>query len=205
MVLDLLAHNDWERPIYFAVTTGPDSYINLQDHFQLEGLTYRLVPVKSESSNPNTQGRVAADIMYENVTTKFLWGNMDSQEPVYLDENILRMTTNLRLQLSSLAEELIAQGKDDKALTILDLSLNKMPEHNVPYDRILLPTVEAYYAIGEIEKGNDCLLYTSDAADERSSVDLGGRRIIKKKNKNKKKKKVNNQDEKKTKKRKYIE
>ena len=26
-----------------------------------------------------------------------------------------------------------------------------------------------------------CLLYTSDAADERSSVDLGGRRIIKKK------------------------
>ena len=28
----------------------------------------------------------------------------------------------------------------------------------------------------------DCLLYTSDAADERSSVDLGGRRIIKKKN-----------------------
>ena len=29
---------------------------------------------------------------------------------------------------------------------------------------------------------NGCLLYTSDAADERSSVDLGGRRIIKKKN-----------------------
>ena len=30
-------------------------------------------------------------------------------------------------------------------------------------------------------KGAACLLYTSDAADERSSVDLGGRRIIKKK------------------------
>ena len=37
----------------------------------------------------------------------------------------------------------------------------------------------------EVQPGNyyDCLLYTSDAADERSSVDLGGRRIIKKKNK----------------------
>ena len=33
----------------------------------------------------------------------------------------------------------------------------------------------------KLEK-NTCLLYTSDAADERSSVDLGGRRIIKKKN-----------------------
>ena len=34
---------------------------------------------------------------------------------------------------------------------------------------------------GKIKAGDTCLLYTSDAADERSSVDLGGRRIIKKK------------------------
>ena len=33
------------------------------------------------------------------------------------------------------------------------------------------------------ERNRSCLLYTSDAADERSSVDLGGRRIIKKKKK----------------------
>ena len=37
----------------------------------------------------------------------------------------------------------------------------------------------------EFEEFNTCLLYTSDAADERTSVDLGGRRIIKKKNKHK--------------------
>ena len=37
-------------------------------------------------------------------------------------------------------------------------------------------------------KNKGCLLYTSDAADERSSVDLGGRRIIKKKKETKKKK-----------------
>ena len=37
----------------------------------------------------------------------------------------------------------------------------------------------------------DCLLYTSDAADERSSVDLGGRRIIKKKKIHTKKQKKN--------------
>ena len=40
-------------------------------------------------------------------------------------------------------------------------------------------------------QAHTCLLYTSDAADERSSVDLGGRRIIKKK-KNIKKKKTQN-------------
>ena len=38
--------------------------------------------------------------------------------------------------------------------------------------------------IGVMQLPDDpCLLYTSDAADERSSVDLGGRRIIKKKKK----------------------
>ena len=36
-------------------------------------------------------------------------------------------------------------------------------------------------AVQEARRYRDCLLYTSDAADERSSVDLGGRRIIKKK------------------------
>ena len=45
------------------------------------------------------------------------------------------------------------------------------------------------------EKGYDCLLYTSDAADERSSVDLGGRRILKKKNNKRKKKKHYNHPE----------
>ena len=154
MVLDLLANNNWQRPIYFAVTTGPDSYINLQDHFQLEGLTYRVVPAFTPNRNPNLQGRVATDIMFHNVTEKFLWGNMETEGAIYLDENILRMTTNLRLQLSSLAEALIDEGRDDDARTILDLSLEKMPERNVPFDRILLPTVEAYYAIGDKDKAN---------------------------------------------------
>jgi len=155
MVLDLLANNNWKRPIYFAVTTGPDSYINLQDYFQLEGLTYRVVPVYTPNSpNPNQQGRVATDIMYHNVMDKFKWGNMETEGDIYLDENILRMTTNLRLQMSSLAEALIAEGRKEEAGKILDLSLAKMPERNVPFDRILLPTVEAYYAIGEKDKAN---------------------------------------------------
>jgi len=154
MVMDLLANNKWERPIYFAVTTGPDSYINLQDYFQLEGLTYRLVPVYSPNRNPNLNGRVATDVMYRNVMEKFRWGNMETEGDIYLDENILRMTTNLRLQMSSLAEALITEGRNDEARNILDLSLDKMPERNVPYDRILLPTVEAYYAIGDTAKAD---------------------------------------------------
>jgi len=166
MVLDLLASFDWDRPIYFAVTTGPDSYIGLQDHFQLEGLTYRLVPVKTQG-NPNLQGRVATDIMYDNVINKFRWGNMDSEDEVYLDENVLRMATNLRLQLSNLADGLIKEGKNDKAKEVLDLSLEMMPDHNVPFDRILLPTVMAYYELGEIEKANEVSEIVFNLHDEK--------------------------------------
>lgn len=152
MVLDLLSNFDWDRPIYFAVTTGPDSYVGLQDHFQLEGLTYRLVPIRAENPNPNLHGRVSTDMMFRNVTERFLWGNMGTEGPIYLDENIIRMTTNLRLQLSSLAEALIEEGREEDARTILDLSVQHMPDRNVPFDRIMLPTVEAYQRIGDNEK-----------------------------------------------------
>ncbi|MBK7944927.1 MAG: DUF2723 domain-containing protein [Flavobacteriales bacterium] len=156
MVLDLLAHNDWSRPIYFAVTTGPDSYIGLQDFFQLEGLTYRIVPIKSPG-NPRTgeTGRVATEKMFRTVMDKFRWGNMDTEGEIYLDENILRMTTNLRLQLSSLADALIKEERMDDARAILDISLEKMPDRNVPFDRVLLPTAEAYYQVGDSLKAND--------------------------------------------------
>lgn len=154
MLMDLLANNDWKRPIYFAVTTGPDAYLNLQDYFRLEGLTYRVVPVKGQSASPNAPGSIATDIMLDNVMNKFRWGGMDRAEGVYLDENVLRMTTNLRLQLAALATELASEHRNEEAKKVLDLAMNKMPEHNVPYDRVLLPLIEAYYKAGDHESGN---------------------------------------------------
>lgn len=156
MQLDLLATNDWERPIYFAVTTGPDSYINLEDYFMLEGLAYRLTPIKSpQNRNPNLYGTVNTDAMYENVMNKFKWGGMDSEEEIYMDENNLRMTNNLRLQFANLAEKLIEEQKEEKALKVLDKSIEVMPHHNVPFDKLMVPIVENYFELGENEKANE--------------------------------------------------
>lgn len=167
MMLDLLAHNDWERPIYFAVTTGPDSYINLQGHFQLEGLAYRFVPIKTPKAQQNSAthfGRVNTETMYNNIMEKFQWGGMDGED-IYMDENNLRMTTNMRLQFSNLAEALITEGKDEKALNVLNKSLEVMPERNVPFTRVLHPTVEAFYAVGEKEKGNELAVRLFEIAE----------------------------------------
>jgi len=156
MQLDLLATNNWERPIYFAVTTGPDSYINLENYFKLEGLAYRLTPVKSPTNqNPNLFGKVDTEAMYTNVMEKFRWGGMDSDNQIYMDENNLRMTNNLRLQFSNLAEQLIIEQKEEKALNVLDKSMEVMPNHNVPFDKLMVPIAENYYELGENDKANE--------------------------------------------------
>jgi len=155
MVLDLLANNNWERPVYFAVTTGQDAYLGLEDYFQLEGLAYRLVPVKSpRNPNPNVLGRVETDIMYKNLMNKFGWGNMD-KESIYMDENNLRMTTNLRLQFANLAEAMINEGRNAEAKKVLDKTMAVMPERNVPYDRLLIPIIQSYYQINETKTANE--------------------------------------------------
>ena len=145
-VLSMLANNNWERPIYFAVTTGGDAYIGLQDYFRLEGLAYRLVPIKyGDNPNPNLIGGIETDIMYDNVMEDWSWGGMDDLEHgIYMDENNRRMVTNVRLQMANLADALIDENDPQRALEVLDELLRVTPPENVPYTRVLMPVVEAY-------------------------------------------------------------
>jgi hypothetical protein len=114
--------------------------MGLQSFFRLEGLAYRLVPVRyPQNDNPNAYGGVATTTMYENVMDKWSWGGMDHVEDgIYMDENNRRMVTNFRLQLSVLAEELMKENDPNRALDILEQVLIKMPEENVPMSRVLM-------------------------------------------------------------------
>jgi hypothetical protein len=152
MILDLLATNNWERPVYFAITVGSDSYMKLEPYFQLEGLAYRLVPFVSQSGDGQV-GRIATDIMYDNLINKFVWGNINDPK-VYLDENNLRMTMNLRNNFARLADALIAEGKIDSAITVLDRCIEVMPEETVPYNVFVLGVAEAYYKIAKAKPGD---------------------------------------------------
>jgi tetratricopeptide (TPR) repeat protein len=154
MCLDLLANMDWSRPVYFAVTTGGDAYLGLEQYFQLEGLAYRLTPIlHTQNENPNLEGGVGTDIMYKNMMESFRWGNMDKEE-LYLDENNRRMTSNLRLQFSHLADQLVQEGRKDDAVKVLDRCIEVMPEKNVPYDQIQImwQIAEIYYDAGADDK-----------------------------------------------------
>lgn len=151
MVFDIIATNNWKRPVYFAITVGDDSYLNLEDYFQLEGMTYRLVPLRNNSFDGQI-GKVNTDIMYKNMMETFKWGGMENGN-VYMDENNLRMTMNFRNNFARLADELVNEGQKDKALKALDKAMQVMPRSIVPYNFFMLPIANSYFRAGGNEKG----------------------------------------------------
>ncbi|MCU0433690.1 MAG: DUF2723 domain-containing protein [Bacteroidia bacterium] len=157
MMLDLLATGKWKRPMYFAVTAGNDSYLGLDDFFQLEGLAYRLVPMRGDRKDEFAGGVVRCQPakMYKTIMEDFEWGGLqDTTKSIYMDENNRRFTTNQRLQITSLARFLIDDGMKDKAVTLLDSCQRWMPVKHVPYEPVMTYMVEQYYRAGAVEKAN---------------------------------------------------
>ena len=143
MILDMISNNNWKRPIYWAITVGRDKYLNLQDYFQAEGFAYRLVPIKTPSTSGQV-GRIRTDVMYDNIINKFKWGNMNDPK-VYLDENNVRMSMNVRNSFVRLADGLLEQGKRDSAIAVLDRCNELVPNEKVTYNYFNLLMVESYY------------------------------------------------------------
>ena len=127
MIYEMLARNDWKRPIYMSVTLGAENYAGLQDYFCLEGLAYRLTPFKLG------QSRIDTDKMYTNLMTRFKYGNV-AMPGIFLDETNLRMAQTHRRMFSILIERLLNEGKKDKALAALRMCEKVLPQATVPYE-----------------------------------------------------------------------
>ncbi|HET6557218.1 MAG TPA: DUF2723 domain-containing protein [Prolixibacteraceae bacterium] len=155
MVLDMISNNNWVRPIYFAITIGRDKYMNLQDYFQLEGLAYKIVPIKTAPEGI-AFGRVNTRVMYENVMQDFKWGNMEDPD-VYIDENNARMMMNIRNTFDRLASALVAEGKNDMAVKVLDRCEQLIPHKVVPYNYFSMLMSETYFRAAEPAKGKEII------------------------------------------------
>jgi hypothetical protein len=155
MTMDLIESNNWERPIYFAITASKDNYLNLDKYLHREGLAYRLLPATG-MDNDLFSGSVNTDIMYPNLMEKFRWGGIDNPK-VYLDENNMRMISNFRYSFASLANALFEEGKIDSARKVLDKCIELTPNKRVPFNMSILPIIQTYYSIKDTEKANDVL------------------------------------------------
>lgn len=157
MLMDMLGDFDWNRPIYFATTTGADSYLNLMNYFQLDGMAYRLVPIKTTGSfQLGSYGRVNTDTLYDKLMNVFDYGNINNPN-VYFDENHMRSIRNYRSNFARLANELVKEGKYKKAEKVLDKCMTVLPESTVPYDYFMVPIAEDYYKVGNTKKATAIL------------------------------------------------
>jgi len=155
MVLDILAHNDWKRPIYF-VTGYHEDAMGLEEYFQLEGLAYRLVPIKSENKSWLKYGRIDTDILYNNMMTKFVWGGA-KEKGVDIDYNHKRnlLVIKARYDYARLANALSSEGKNEKALSVLDFCMTTFPIEKLSYDMYVPDIIEAYVNAGAIDKATE--------------------------------------------------
>ncbi len=135
-ILDLILSNIYDRPIYFAVTCAPSKFWGLQDYMQLEGLALRIIPVKSQSERSYSvvgSGRVDPNKVYENVMTKFKWGNFDKME-TYVSQSYQPSIQTTQLVMRRAAIAFLERGEKQKALDLMNKYYEAFPHKNFPYD-----------------------------------------------------------------------
>lgn len=178
MVLDILANNNWDRPIYF-VTGYHNDALGLEEYFQLEGLAYRLVPVKSENKSWFEYGRTDTDILYDNVMNKFTWRGANDPD-VWLDYYHKRTLTVVRSRLiyTRLANDLSAKGDMARANEVLERCMEVLPVSTIGYDIYCSDIISAWFKAGNKEKAVSMTKELTDYYFERTGYLLGQKPLI---------------------------
>jgi len=170
--LDIIASNKWDRPIYYT-SGGFDGSLGLEEFYRLEGLAYRLVPVRTPFESILVMGAIDTDTLYDRLMNTFEWGRMN-EEDVHLDYYTIRTLSVVRFRslYTRLAMELLKQGDRERAIKVLDRCMELAPSRVLPFDQyvtgITMPKkdggiihhegiIEAYYLCGETGKANQIL------------------------------------------------
>ncbi len=130
MMLEMIAHCNWVRPIYVALTVGVENYMNLGDNFVQEGLVNRITPF---TTNKPGAKNFDTEKAYHNIMTRFKFGNL-KQKGLYIDETTMRMCYTHRRLLAQTALQLLSEHKNKKAIDILKKADVEIPDYNVPID-----------------------------------------------------------------------
>jgi hypothetical protein len=162
MILDLIANNNWERPIYFNNTSLQGVGVNLNNYVVQEGNAYRLLPVR----NPDPRSEfVNTQVMYENVMNEFRFRGLDDPK-VYNSIDHRNFALNHRSTFNSLANALINKGEIEKAKKVLNKSLEVIPDISIPYDYTSSQTVRLLYAVGENERAKEIAMLLGERAND---------------------------------------
>ncbi len=163
IVLDIIAQNNWKRPIYFGGTLPQNQYLNLKEFMQLEGYAYRLMPFKVEGAK---DGFVNADVLSKKLYNNMRWENVDNPD-VYYDTETFRVPfISARFAFLRLADQYLRENKHEEVEKALDTVLKIMPDESVPFDHFVTNFPVFYFEIGKKEKAialSDKIVAKADA------------------------------------------
>lgn len=152
-ILDVIASNFYDRPIYFATTCKNEKLQGLNDYMQLEGLALRLIPKKTPSDRSLAiygSGRVDLESIYNNVMTKWTWGNFDKKD-LFVDKNYMAEVQAMKMALLRASAEFTNIGDNKRAADMAKKYFEGFPHMNFAYDAGVVPFINVLARAGEYE------------------------------------------------------
>jgi len=153
MLIDLIASNNWERPVYFTSTAAIEKVLDVDDYCHLEGVVYRFLPVKADHLIKGLGG-IDTEETYDLLVNKAQWGNLN-KPGVYIDPESRRNSIMPKQNYLRLSQALATEGKKEMAIKTLDALREHFPNHKIIWDIFMVPMVETYYKVEAFEKGNE--------------------------------------------------
>ncbi len=153
MLMDILANFDWKRPISFSNggIYDDENVFFLQNYLQMDGFSFRLVPIYTKQDASGEIGRVDGNQLYQ-VVKNFKWGNFKDLN-VHFDETCTSNIITYRSTASRAAQALAKMGEKQKATELLDLANAEIPASKYSDVRSLSYLVTGYIASGQEAKG----------------------------------------------------
>ena len=162
-IIDLIANNNWKRPIYFNTTSLRGISMDLDKHVVQEGLTYRLMPI--DYNMDDGAFLVNTEIMYNNLMNKFSFRGLNDPK-TYSNERYRNFTLNHRSAFNTLAGNLLIKGDTARALKVINRCLEVMPDKSVPYDLYSVQQIPLLFDLGSKEQALNMARIIGDRAIE---------------------------------------
>ena len=160
-MLDLLSNYQWDRPINL-LSMGGDINIGIKDYLMYEGFSYKFVPIKNKMKSTEI-GFADPEDLYNKIKNVYSWDALKRTDYFVDYQNFYTFCGVLsqRNIFVNAAKEMLKIGDKERAIELLDMCQECVPEENFPLDitylgfsneYMVLDLIETYYQAGASEK-----------------------------------------------------
>ncbi len=163
-MLDLLSNYQWDRPISL-LSMGGDINIGIKDYLQYDGFSYRFVPIKNRMKSTEI-GFADPEDLYYKMKNVFKWDALKRTDYFADYQNFYTFCGVLsqRQIFLNVAKELLKIDDNERAVEMLDMCQENVPDEVYPLDMtylgfsneyMVVDMIETYYNAGAPEKALD--------------------------------------------------